>query len=88
MSKIIQLPDDLAKSLTDGAARAGMSLDEYAIQLLQLQHSPPKVLATPRTGADLVSYWNSEGLIGTRTDIADSSAYARSLREAAQRPAS
>ncbi|HEX3315728.1 MAG TPA: hypothetical protein VHR72_12585, partial [Gemmataceae bacterium] len=63
----------------------GMSLNEYAVQLLKLQKSPPTQISAPLTGADLVSYWRSEGLIGTRDDIADSSAYARSLREAAQR---
>jgi hypothetical protein len=84
MSHTIQLPDDLAKSLSDDATRAGMSLDDYAIRLLTLQKLPtPPVV--PLTGADLVSYWSSEGLIGTRSDITDSSAYARSVREAAER---
>jgi hypothetical protein len=34
----------------------------------------------PRTGKELVDFWQREGLIGTRTDIQDSQEYARALR--------
>jgi hypothetical protein len=40
---------------------------------------------TPKTGAELVAYWQSEGLIGTRPDIADSQAYARGIRRQAEK---
>jgi hypothetical protein len=33
-----------------------------------------------QTGADLVALWEREGIIGSRTDIADPAAYARQLR--------
>ena len=33
---------------------------------------------------ELVSYWRSEGVVGSRTDILDSQAHARELRERAQ----
>lgn len=36
-------------------------------------------------GTDLVTYWRRENLIGTRPEIADSPAYARRLREQAER---
>ncbi|HEX6900290.1 MAG TPA: hypothetical protein VF789_11275 [Thermoanaerobaculia bacterium] len=39
----------------------------------------------PRTGADLVAYWQAEGLVGTRPDIADSQAHAREIRRQAER---
>ena len=38
-----------------------------------------------RTGAELVAYWQGEGLVGTRPNIADAPAHARTLRERAQR---
>jgi len=41
----------------------------------------------PRTGAELLTYWQGEGLVGTRPEIADGPAHARALREEAQRRA-
>ncbi len=44
-----------------------------------------QVLANPpRTGAELVAYWQSEGVINSRPDITDSQAYTRKLRHEAQ----
>ncbi len=82
MPLTVELPDDLADALTGEAARAGMSLPDYAVRLLAAAR-PPAV--TVRTGADLVAYWQVEGLIGGRADVADSRAEARRLREQAQR---
>ena len=42
----------------------------------------PKV--SPQTGAELVAYWEAEGLLGTRPDIEDSQDYARELRRQAE----
>jgi hypothetical protein len=39
----------------------------------------------PQTGAELVAYWEREGVISSRPDIADSQEYARMLRDRAQR---
>jgi len=39
----------------------------------------------PRTGAEIVAYWQREGLLGTRPDITDSLEYARALRRRAER---
>jgi hypothetical protein len=41
----------------------------------------------PKTGSELVAYWQSEGLIGTRTDITDSQRHARQLRRQAEKRA-
>lgn len=82
MPQTVELPDDLASALSEEARRMGMSLPDYAVRLL----TAARPTVTPvRTGVDLVAFWRSEGLIGTRPEIADSSAHARRLREQAQR---
>jgi hypothetical protein len=82
MSRIVELPDDLADALTDEASRLGLSLPEYAVRLLA---SARPSASGVRSGADLVAFWRAEGLIGCRTDIVDSQSEARRLREEAQR---
>jgi hypothetical protein len=82
MPQTVELPDDLAGALSDEADRLGMSLPDYAVRLLTAAR--PAVTSV-RTGADLVAFWQSEGLAGSRPDIADSQARARQLREQAQR---
>jgi hypothetical protein len=81
MPQMLELPDELADALSDEAARAGLSLPDYAVRLLSAAR--PRVTAIGR-GADLVAYWQAEGLIGSRPDITDSSTEARRLREQAQ----
>lgn len=81
MSRTVELPDDLAESLSNEALRQGLSLPDYTVRLLRSTH-PSAALV--RSGADLVAFWRSEGLIGSRPDIADSQAQARSLRDQAQ----
>ena len=80
MTLILELPKDLESELAAEANRLNLPLTEYALQVLA-RGQPTSV----QNGADLVSYWRREGLIGTRTDITDPSAHARALREAAQR---
>ena len=82
MSLTVELPDELADALADEAARLGMSVPDYAVRLLSTAHSSAMKL---QNGADLIAYWKAEGLIGTRTDIADSQVEARRLRDQAQR---
>ena len=65
-------------------ARLGLPLPEYALRLLAGGRAPGPA---PRTGAELLAYWEGEGLFGTRPDIVDSPAHARTLREQAQRRA-
>jgi hypothetical protein len=38
----------------------------------------------PRTGAELVAYWEREGIIGSRPDITDPVAHSRRVRAAAE----
>jgi hypothetical protein len=81
VSLTVDLPADLAAALADEAGRFGLSLPEYAVRVLAARPAAPPV----RTGADLVAYWQAEGVIGSRPDIADSQVHARQLRERAQR---
>jgi len=81
MPHSISLPDTLVDTLTAEATRAGLSLPDYAVRLL----SKPRPPAAITSGADLVAYWRAEGLVGCRTDIDDSQAEARRLREQAER---
>ena len=84
MSLVLELPRDLETELAAEAARLGLPLPEYALRLLAGGRGPTPAL---RNGAELLAYWQAEGLVGTRSDMADSSAHARNLREQAQRRA-
>ena len=81
MSLVLQLPSELESELSAEATRAGLSLPEYVIRLLTAARSPTPL---PRTGVDLVAYWQREGLSSARSDIADSSSHARALRKQAE----
>jgi hypothetical protein len=82
MTLTIDIPEELETELLDEARRLGLSLPEYALTLLRMRQSTRNL---PRTGADLVSYWQREGLIATRPEITDSQAHARQLRQQAER---
>jgi hypothetical protein len=84
MSLVLDLPPELETELAAEAARLGLPLPQYALRLLAAGRGPRPAL---RTGAELLAYWQSEGLVGTRPEIADSPAHARALREQAQRRA-
>jgi hypothetical protein len=84
MSLVLDIPAELERELAAEAARLGLPLPDYVLRLLAGGRT---LSPTPRTGAELLAYWQSEGLVGTRSDIADSPAHARTLREQAQRRA-
>ena len=84
MSLVIDLPHELETELAAEAARLGLPLPEYALRLLAGGRGPSP---TVRSGAELLAYWQDEGLIGTRPEIADGPTHARGLREQAQRRA-
>lgn len=81
MSLILHLPPELESELTAEAERIGLPLAEYALRLLAVGRVPGAPL---RNGAELLAYWQSEGVVGSRPDIADSSTHARGLRTQAQ----
>jgi hypothetical protein len=84
MSLVVDLPTELETELAAEAARLGIPLAEYVLRLLASGRVPTPA---PRSGAELLAYWQVENLIGTRPDIAESPAHARALREQAQRRA-
>jgi len=81
MTLILDIPSEMQGRLAAEAARLGISIEEHVLRLLSTESSNGK----PSTGEQLVNYWKSEGLIGTRSDIPDSQAHARALREQAER---
>jgi hypothetical protein len=82
MAVTLDLPQKLVDELSDEAARRGLSLSEYTLRVLSMGRERPQEL---QTGADLVAYWRSEGLVGSRPEIEDSQAFAREIRRAAER---
>jgi len=84
MGLTLELPPALANSLEREAAARGLTLPEYAVEVLAKSSADERPI---RTGSDLVRYWEEAGLLGTRPDITDSSEHARRIREQAQRRA-
>ena len=82
MSLVLDLPPDLETELATEAAQLGLPLSEYALRLIAAGRSTRPAL---RTGAELLGYWQREGLVGTRPEITDSQAHARALRQQAER---
>ncbi len=82
MRIILDLPQELERELSLEAAQLGLPLAEYALRLLATGRTVGNI---PKTGAELLAYWQNEGLIGTRPDIADSQKHAREIRAAAEK---
>jgi len=82
MSITLDLPEELESELATEATQMRLSLAEYVLRLLSTRSL---VGSAPTTGAELVAYWQREGVIGTRPDITDSQAHARQLRYHAER---
>jgi phosphate uptake regulator len=81
MSLVLNLPPDLENELSAEADRLRLSLPEYALRLLAGQ----RPAGMPRNGTELVAYWEREGLLGTRPEIADAAAHARAIRQQAEK---
>ena len=81
MSIILNLPSDLESKLAAQAARHGVSISEYLLKILS--HGENSA-TTVQNGKDLVAYWRSCGIIGTRQEISDSQHHARELRDKAE----
>jgi hypothetical protein len=78
MTLTLDLPPELEARLRDEAARRGVPVEDYAVQVLQDGTLGQTV------GAQIVAEWERAGVIGCRPDIKDSQAHARMLRERAQ----
>ncbi|MDZ8053207.1 MAG: hypothetical protein RMX68_013125 [Aulosira sp. ZfuVER01] len=81
MSIHLDLPPELEKELFYEASQLNLTLSEYILRVLTLRQILPN---PPKTGAELVAYWQSEGVINSLPDITDSQAYARNLRHEAE----
>lgn len=65
MTLTLELSEELGTELASEAERLGLPLAEYAIRVLAVGRTTS---AAPRSGAELIAYWQSEGLIGSRPD--------------------
>ncbi|MBD2360941.1 hypothetical protein H6G36_07075 [Anabaena minutissima FACHB-250] len=72
----LDLPPELEKELCNEAYKLNLTLSKYILRVLAVRQV---LVNPPKTGAELVAYWQSEGLINSRPDITDSQAYARQL---------
>ena len=77
MPMTLELPDEVAEWLQKVATGRGISVQEYALERLSF---PKPAVPGLTDGASLVAYWEANGLLGTRTDITDTSAEATRLR--------
>ncbi len=82
MTLTLYLPDDLEAKLAREASQQGLALSEYVLRVLANGAPSGECLGT---GAELVAYWQSEQLVGSRSDIGDSQVHARELRTQAER---
>jgi hypothetical protein len=78
----LELPSELENELSAEASQLKLPLAEYILRVLAFR---PFLQNLPKTGLDLVAYWESVGVINSRPDIADSQEYARRLRDQAER---
>jgi hypothetical protein len=82
MTLILALPPEPENALSAEAARLQLPLREYALRLLALNRpSVPRPLSVK----GVIRYWQEQGLLATRPDIADASEHARALRAQAER---
>jgi hypothetical protein len=81
MTLTLELPQDLEQELASEATELGLPLAEYALRLLYLR---PAMEHSPKTGAELITYWQNAAVIGTRKDIDGSREFARKLRQQAE----
>lgn len=77
----LELSEDLKLELASEAALLNLSLDEYIVHVLNARSF---LQSQPRTGAQLVAYWENVGVLNSRTEITDSQEYARELRQQAE----
>ncbi|CAD5925293.1 MULTISPECIES: hypothetical protein [Planktothrix] len=76
MSIMIELPPELEQKLSTEASQLNLSLSDYILRIL-LSEEIAKNL--PKTGAELVNYWQNEGVINSCPDITDMGVGAQKL---------
>jgi hypothetical protein len=81
MNISLELPSDLENELSTEAARLKLPLTEYVLRILSLR---PDLENLPKTGAELITYWEKAGVINSRPDILNSQDHARQIRHQAE----
>lgn len=81
MSLSLDLPSELEQELSVEAAQLKLPLAEYILRVLSFR---PFLQDPPKTGVELVAYWENIGIVGSRTDITDSQQHAHRLRQNAE----
>lgn len=95
MTLVLELTPEQEQQLEAKARQRNLDTTSYAITLLfekeTAEHDLDQVLppvgplpVVNGTGADLVAYWEREGLIGTRPEIKDSLEHAQAIRLTAE----
>jgi hypothetical protein len=82
MTITLNLPKKLEKELSAEAARMGLPLPDYVLKILSEARAATRHL---QTGAEIMAYWEREGLVGYRSDVKDSAKHARKLRKQAEK---
>lgn len=77
----LELPSELENELSTEASKLKLPLAEYILRMLAFR---PFLQNPPKNGVELVTYWESIGVVGSRTDITDSQEHARRLRDQAE----
>lgn len=92
MTLTLELTPKQEQQLRAEAERRGLDEVSYAKSRLfaeeigtEVEQIPPKSADEKWSGADLVAYWQREGVIGSRPDITDSLEHARAIRRKAER---
>jgi hypothetical protein len=81
MNISLELPSDLENELSTEAARLNLPLTEYVLRILSLR---PNLGNPPKTGPELITYWEKAGVISSRPDILKSQEHARQIRYQAE----
>jgi hypothetical protein len=85
MTLTIELTPEQEAALQAQAQAAGIDATEYAQRLLASDLAEEH---RPMTGAEMIAYWDKEGITGTFADRPDSQEYARQLRDQVQEASS
>lgn len=86
MTLTLELTPEQEQQIEAEARRRNMDAASYAKTLLFEQDMGIGQAEEEQwSGADLVAYWEREGVIGSRPDITDSLEHARTIRRKAER---
>lgn len=84
MTITLNLPPGVEARIEEEAAKRSSPTEDYLISLIEKSLPPPAPMPELTAGADVVAYWEREGVIGMwadREDMQDSTAYVNRLRQ-------